>query len=30
VNTGVGGLVTFTFIDSVIESAPGPGHALIT
>jgi len=30
VNTGVGGLETFTFIDFVIGLAPGPGHAPLT
>jgi hypothetical protein len=30
VNTGVGGLETFTFIDFVIAPEPGPGHASLT
>jgi hypothetical protein len=30
VNTGVGGLVTFTFIDWVIGLSPGPVHASLT
>ncbi len=29
VNTGLGGLETFTFIDLFIGPPPGPGHELL-